>query len=57
MIVVTDAQQRALVRLPDGRTARLVSLTGRGRATKPTARVQLPSGAYLTVPTERLVLA
>lgn len=57
MIVVTDAQQRALVRLPDGRTARLVSLTGRGRATKPRARVQLPSGAYLTVPTERLVLA
>jgi hypothetical protein len=58
---VGDAKARALVRLPDGRTARLTYLphpdiarrTGtrpdgrrRGRA-KTMAHVQLPGGAYL----------
>lgn len=57
MIVVTDAQQRALVRLPDGRTARLISLTGPTARHKPKARVQLPSGAFLTVSTDTLELA
>ena len=42
-----DAKHRRAVRLPDGRTARLVFYPrkGRGRAV-----VQLPSGAYLNVP-------
>lgn len=57
MIVVTDAQQRALVRLPDGRTARLLSVPGARRANGAKARVQLPSGAVLSVDTEALELA
>lgn len=47
-----DAADRTPVRLPDGRTARLVYLRG-GRRDKgrrgSQARVQLPSGAYLSV--------
>lgn len=57
MIVVTDAMQRAPVRLPDGRTARLLFVPGR-TATRhgARARVILPSGAVLAFPIDDLEL-
>lgn len=48
-----DAKHRQPVRLPDGRTARLVCLPGgdtERRRNGSRARVLLPSGAYLSVP-------
>lgn len=54
----TDAKARAVVVLADGRSARLVSLPGpRRRKTGARARVQLPSGAFLSVPVDSIVLA
>lgn len=53
---VAHAASRALVRLPDGRTARLVRipLGGSHHRGGAKARVQLPGGAYLSVRTSEL---
>lgn len=53
---VGDAAARAVVRLPDGRSARLVSvpLPGSPRRHGAKAVVVLPSGAHLSVPPEAL---
>lgn len=64
---LSDAVGRRAVRLPDGRSARLVAVpppgpprtpeeaAGRGRSGSK-ARVLLPSGAYLSIPLNDLVL-
>lgn len=59
--LVAHAKARGLVRLPDGRTARLhywpTAMKQRGRARGRTAaRVCLPSGAYLSVPADQLTV-
>ena len=62
---VGDAQNRAVVRLADGRTARLLywPIAVDSRRNDPTqprrrrgakARVLLPSGAVITVPTDQV---
>lgn len=60
IVSVGHAAARGLVRLADGRTARLVRWPASapiGRRSKgEKARVQLPSGAYLSVPIELLEL-
>lgn len=51
-----DARRRELVRLPDGRTARLAALPARAGHVdwQRKARVILPSGAWLAVPAWQL---
>jgi hypothetical protein len=52
-----DAAARRAVRLPDGRTARLVATPGSDRRSAGTkARVVLPSGAHLSFPLHDLTL-
>ncbi len=52
------AKARGLVRLADGTTARLVYFPGtRQRKAGGKAKVQRPSGAWLSVPPESLTLA
>ena len=46
---VDDAKARTVVRLRDGRTARLVSVPGRSRKHGDKAVVVLASGAHLSV--------
>ena len=48
---VADAARRAVVRIPDGRTARLHSVPGPNRTTSlgRKARVELPSGAFISI--------
>lgn len=57
-LTVQDAAQRQPVRLPDGRTARLLSVPA--QSTRPSAgtraRVLLPSGAVLSFPIDLLEL-
>lgn len=57
MLTPADAAARVPVRLPDGRTARLISVPGptNHRRVGGKARVILPSGAYLSVPVGELV--
>lgn len=51
------AKARGLVRLADGTTARLVYFPGtRDRRNGGKAKVQRPSGAWLSVPAESLTL-
>lgn len=55
----THAKNRALVALPDGRTGRLFRLPGGRTETKNigrNARVQLPSGAIVSVPVDELII-
>lgn len=53
---VRDAAARVPVRLPDGRTARLLSVPGQSsRHSQGTrARVTLPSGSVLSFPVDQL---
>lgn len=51
---IADAAARAVVRLPDGRLARLVSIPGRERRHGDKAVVRLPSGAHLSVTPDEL---
>jgi len=58
-IGIVAAQKRAVVALPDGRTGRLVCAPARNsghhsRGGK--ARVQLPSGRYLSVALDQLTI-
>ena len=59
MIAVEDAEARRVVRLPDGRTGRLLSIPAQSssRSAGAKARVQLSSGAVLSVPLSLLRLA
>ena len=52
---LSDAEARRQVRLPDGRTARLVGIPG-NRSKGAKARVRLPSGAHLSFPLTDLTL-
>jgi hypothetical protein len=54
MLTVNQAKDRVVVQLPDGRTARLVSVPGRSRRHGDKAVVVLPSGAHLSVHPEQL---
>lgn len=51
-VTVQDAAERRVVRLPDGRTGRLVAVPARSqrRSKGAKARVVLSSGAHLSVP-------
>lgn len=53
---LADAQARAVVRLSDGRTARLVCVPGTGprRKTGAKCRVVLPSGKWLSIRPDEL---
>lgn len=59
MLTVADAQARTIVRLKDGRTARLVAVPARSqrRSKGAKARVLLSSGAYLSIPLDTLEVA
>ena len=48
-VTIDDAKARTVVRLRDGRTARLVSVPGRSRKHGDKAVVVLASGAHLSV--------
>jgi hypothetical protein len=53
---VDHAESRAIVRLPDGRTATLIAIPRRANHHRhgAKARVRLPGGAWLSVPTSDL---
>lgn len=53
---VAHAKARTVVRLPDGRTATLIAIPIRvtHKANGRKARVRLPGGAFLSVPTTDL---
>ena len=55
-LTVDDAARRVVVRLSDGRTARLVAVPARSqrRSKGARARVVLASGAFLSVPVDEL---
>lgn len=55
---VVDAAERRVVRLADGRTGRLLSVPAQSshRSAGAKARVELPSGAVVSVPMSELVV-